>query len=121
MAPPTNLPLSLLWESLVIAIGLNPAAAHLCERGIDTDIYSFPRIVFAAVTKCFVNRRCYPLTEKERGQGPGREQEDRVLLTRVFFFFFFFFLPHISFLLNSPEPSHGSYLSSRLVRALPQR
>lgn len=34
VAPPTNLPLSLLWESLVIAIGLSPAVAHLCEHGI---------------------------------------------------------------------------------------
>lgn len=34
VAPPTNLPLSLLWESLVIAIGHNPAPAHLCEHGI---------------------------------------------------------------------------------------
>lgn len=34
VAPPTNLPLSLLWESLVIAIGLNPTMAHLCEHGI---------------------------------------------------------------------------------------
>lgn len=28
---------------------------------------------------------------------------------------------HMSFLLNSPECSHGSYLTTRLVRALPQR
>lgn len=34
VVPPTNLTLSLLWESLVIAIGLNPAVAHLCEHGI---------------------------------------------------------------------------------------
>ncbi|KAI9524588.1 hypothetical protein NQZ68_016597 [Dissostichus eleginoides] len=34
VAPPPNLPLSLLWESLVIAIGLNPAVAHQCEHGI---------------------------------------------------------------------------------------
>lgn len=33
-APPTNLPLSLLWESLVIAIGLDQAVPHLCEHGI---------------------------------------------------------------------------------------
>lgn len=32
VAPPTNLPLSLLRESFVIAIGFNVAAAHLCER-----------------------------------------------------------------------------------------
>lgn len=34
VAPPTNLPLSLPWESLVIAIGLNLAVAHLCEYGV---------------------------------------------------------------------------------------
>lgn len=32
--PPTNLPLSLLWDSLVITIGLNLTVAHLCEHGI---------------------------------------------------------------------------------------
>ena len=53
------------------------------------------------------------------GAGPGTGRQGSPHL--CFFFFFFFFLPHISFLLNSPEPSHGSYLSSRLVRALPQR
>ncbi|KAK9532424.1 hypothetical protein VZT92_009806 [Zoarces viviparus] len=34
VAPPTDLPLSLLWESLVIATGLNPAVAHLCEHDV---------------------------------------------------------------------------------------
>lgn len=34
VAPPTNLPLSLLRESFVIAIGFNVTAAHLCARSI---------------------------------------------------------------------------------------
>ena len=115
MAPPTNLPLSLLWESLVIAIGLNPAAAHLCERGVDTEVYSFPRVAYQTF-------RGPPLLstdgEGERaGSGPGTGRQGSSSL----FFFFFFLLLHISFLLNSPECSHGSYLSSRLVRVLPQR
>lgn len=34
VAPPTNLPLSLLREPFVIAIGFNVTAAHLCERDV---------------------------------------------------------------------------------------
>lgn len=34
VAPPTNVPLSLLRESFVIAIRFNVTAAHLCERDV---------------------------------------------------------------------------------------
>lgn len=39
-APPTNLPLSLLRESFVIAIGFNTTAAHLCAREAFSDASS---------------------------------------------------------------------------------
>ena len=76
--PPTNLPLSLLWESLVIAIGLNLTVAHLCERGI-LCVTSTDMRVFAAITKWLMNkRRCWLATERKGvGWWLGNQKKER--------------------------------------------